>query len=94
MTYLYLQVDENLRFIGMAGYYRHFCQNFSDVAAPLPDLVSTKTPFVSDRQEAFRKIKRILMSYLVLKSLDSNKPFVQQVDASDHDSGVVLLQES
>lgn len=30
------------RFLGMAGYYRSFCKNFSAVAAPLTDLLSPK----------------------------------------------------
>lgn len=85
-----------LRFIGMAGYYRHFCQNFSDVIAPLSDLVSPKRTFVwSERcQEAFNKVKWILTSKPVLKSPDFSKPFLLQVDASDYATGAVLLQES
>lgn len=34
------------RFLGMAGYYRGFCRNFSSVAAPLTDLLSPSVPFV------------------------------------------------
>ena len=33
------------RFLGMAGYYRAFCRNFSQVAAPLTDLTSPKVSF-------------------------------------------------
>ena len=29
---------ELARFLGMAGYYRNFCLNFSDIAAPLTNL--------------------------------------------------------
>ena len=32
------------RFLGMTGYYRGFCRNFSSVAAPMTDLIS---PLVS-----------------------------------------------
>ena len=31
---------ELARFLGMAGYYRNFCLNFSDIAAPLTHLLS------------------------------------------------------
>ena len=31
---------ELARFLGMAGYYRNFCLNFSEIAAPLTNLLS------------------------------------------------------
>lgn len=34
------------RFLGMAGYYRRFCKNFSSVAAPLTALTSPSKHFV------------------------------------------------
>ena len=38
------------RFLGMTGYYRGFCRNFSAVVAPLTDLISPLVQFVwSDR---------------------------------------------
>ena len=37
---------ELARFLGMAGYYRNFCLNFSDIAAPLTNLLSKKVKFV------------------------------------------------
>uniref|UniRef100_A0A673Y3Q0 ribonuclease H n=1 Tax=Salmo trutta TaxID=8032 RepID=A0A673Y3Q0_SALTR len=33
------------RFLGMVGYYRTFCKNFSTVVAPLSSLLSPKVPF-------------------------------------------------
>ena len=46
-------------FLGMAGYYRGFCKNFSAVAAPLTDLISPKVRFVWSEgcQYAFEQIK-------------------------------------
>lgn len=34
------------RFLGMVGYYRSFCQNFSSIVSPLIDLLIPKVPFV------------------------------------------------
>ena len=34
---------ELARFLGMAGYYRNFILNFSEIAAPLTNLLSKKT---------------------------------------------------
>ena len=53
---------ELARFLGMAGYYRNFCLNFSDIAAPLTNLLSKKVKFVwtDDCQLAFDKVKLLL----------------------------------
>ncbi|KAK5902645.1 hypothetical protein CesoFtcFv8_007881 [Champsocephalus esox] len=43
------------RFLGMAGYYRRFCRNFSSVAAPLTTLTSPSKSFVwSDFSKPFK----------------------------------------
>ena len=34
------------RFLGMVGYYRRFCQNFSSIVSPLTDLTSSKVPYI------------------------------------------------
>jgi len=34
-----------MRFLGMVGYYRKFCPNFSDVASPLTDLLKKNAKF-------------------------------------------------
>ncbi len=39
-----------LRFLGMTGYYRGFCKNFSTLVAPLTDLLSTERKFVWDEK--------------------------------------------
>ena len=53
---------ELARFLGMAGYYRNFCLNFSEIAAPLTNLLSKKVKFVwtDDCQIAFDKVKLLL----------------------------------
>lgn len=84
------------RYLGMVGYYRRFCPNFSQVASPLTDLISPKVKFEwsCQCQEAFNKLKHLLVSHPVLKSPDFIKCFKVQVDACDTGVGAVLLQES
>ena len=63
---------EFVRFLGMAGYYKNFCLNFSEIAAPLTNLLSKKVKFVLtyDCQLAFDKVKLLLQKSPVLKSPD------------------------
>ena len=84
-----------MRFLGMAGFYRRFCPNFSAVAAPLTRLTSNKVTFkwTEDCQAAFDKLRRYLMHAPVLAAPDSSLPFILQTDASDAALGAVLLQE-
>ena len=83
------------RFIGMAGYYRSFCRNFSSVIAPLTSLLSDSRQFVwsSECQQAFEKAKALLCSAPVLAAPDFALPFKLEVDASALGAGAVLLQE-
>ena len=84
-----------MRFLGMAGYYRKFCENFSDVVAPLTNLLSKKNKFIwTDAcSQAFEHVKIMLASEQVLKAPDFTNPFKLYVDASDVGVGSVLLQE-
>ena len=85
---------ELMRFLGMAGYYRRFCHNFSDVVAPLTDLLrkNAKFQWSAKCQAAFDKVKAILSSGPVLAAPDFNKGFSLAVDASDAGAGAVLMQ--
>lgn len=87
---------ELMRFLGMAGYYRAFCKNFSIVASPLTNLLKAKAEFVwsTQCQEAFDTIKALLCSAPVLAAPNFSKPFKLQVDASQVGAGAVLLQEN
>ena len=84
------------RFLGMVGYYRAFCKNFSAVAAPLTDLLSTKQAFqwTEEGQRAFAAVKALLTTAPVLAAPKFSLPFALVVDASDLGAGAVLLQES
>jgi len=84
-----------MRFLGMAGYYRKFCHQFSSIAEPLTTLLKAEVNFIwTDMcQDAFEEIKSILRSEPVLLAPDFEKQFKLYVDASDIGLGTVLLQE-
>jgi hypothetical protein len=84
-----------MRFLGMAGYYRKFCSNFSTIAEPLTNLLKKRNKFIWDErcQQSFDKLKAVLISVPVLSAPNFNCRFKLAVDASDIGAGSVLLQE-
>ena len=84
-----------MRFLGVAGCCRRFCNNFSAIAEPLTDLLGKKAKYVwtDDCQRSFDKLKAILRSAPVLLAPSFDKEFKLAVDASDVGAGSVLLQE-
>ncbi len=85
---------ELMRFLGMAGYYRSFCANFSSVVAPLTNLLKADAKFIwsHECQKAFEKVKELLASEPVLAAPRLGEPFQLQVDASNVGAGAVLMQ--
>ena len=83
---------EPMRYLGMAGYYRMLCRNFSIVTAPLTNLLKKQVPFncTPACQEAFDRVKAILLSSPVLTAPNFDKQFKLYVDASDVGAGAVL----
>ena len=84
-----------MRFLGMAGYYRRFCKNFSVIVKPLTDLLHKDTKFnwVEKCQVAFEKVKAMLTNEPILCAPNFQRPVKLAVDASDIGAGAVLLQE-
>ena len=84
-----------MRFLGMAGYYRKFCHNFSVIAESLTNLLGKRTKYVwnNDCQKSFDKLKAILLSAPVLLAPNFDRYFNLAVDTSDVGAGSVLLQE-
>ena len=82
-----------MRFLGIAGYNRKFCNNFSVITEPLTNLLSKRTKFVwtYNCQKAFDILKAILKNEPVLLAPNSAKEFKLAVDASDTGTGSVLL---
>lgn len=83
---------ELMRFLGLVGYYRSFCQNFSEVVAPLTDLLKAKTAYewTPACQLAFETVKSMLCSAPVLSAPSFDRPFSLQVDASHVGAGAVM----
>ncbi|PJE77975.1 hypothetical protein CI610_03096 [invertebrate metagenome] len=99
--------DELRQFLGFAGYYRKFVKNFSQIARPLNDLLPptrkkrSKSPLPSsaikwswdtEQEEAFRRLKDVLCSPVVLGYPDYSLPFELHTDASGNGLGAVLYQ--
>ena len=84
-----------MRFLGMAGYYRKFCRNFSTIAEPLTRLLSKRVKFIwlPECEIAFQKLKAILESSPVLAAPNFSKLLKLVVNASDVAFGSALLQE-
>ncbi len=84
------------RFLGFANFYRRFIRNFSQLAAPLTALTSTKTPFrwSSAAGAAFAKLRSYFVSAPIFVAPDPSRQFVVEVDASEVGVGAVLSQRS
>ncbi|KAK3097490.1 hypothetical protein FSP39_010118 [Pinctada imbricata] len=87
---------EKMRFLGIAGFYRKFCPNFSSVVGPLTNLLQKRVNFAwtNDCDESFKKIKCVLMNSPVLSAPNFDKQFKLTVDASDVGIGAALFQEN
>ena len=81
-------------FIGLAGYYRKFIEDFSKIAKPLTKLTKKTEKFVwtTEQQNAFDTLKEKLMTAPVLKYPDFSQEFTVTTDASDYAIGAVLSQ--
>jgi ribonuclease HI len=81
-------------FLGLAGYYRRFIENFSKIAKPMTELLKSNTSYVwSDKCEAsFQELKTRLTTTPVLTLPDASKDFVVYCDASRQGLGCVLMQ--
>ena len=83
------------RFLGMAGFYRNFIQNFADVSKPLCNLTRDNVNFIWDEKcdSAFNSLKLLLCSEPVLAFPRCGETFVVEVDASDLAIGGELSQK-
>ena len=75
----------------MAGYYRKFVPNFSNLAKPLNELTQTSTPLVwnATREEVFQMLKTVLTGNPVLRSPDFKRSFELHTDWAKTGLGAV-----
>lgn len=88
------EVKELKRFLGMAGWYRRFIKNFSQVARPLTRLTSKKCKFewTPEANDAFNTLKSALITAPILKCPDFSIPFYIHTDGSSFAIGGMLAQ--
>nr|GEV94788.1 reverse transcriptase domain-containing protein [Tanacetum cinerariifolium] len=73
-------------FLGHAGFYCRFNQDFSKIARPMTHLLEKETPFVFSKEciDAFNTLKKKLTEAPILVVPDWNMPFELMCDASDY----------
>ena len=87
-------IFEVRNFLGLAGYYRRFIEDFSRIAASMTRLTRKEVKFDWDDQceEAFQKLKRRLTSAPILIVPDRRQEYTVYCDASRAGLGCVLMQ--
>jgi len=88
-------VSEIRSFLGLAGYYRQFVQDFSKIARPMTELLKKGVKFIWDDkcEQAFQTLRKLLTSAHVLAQPDITRPFDVYCDASGTGLGCVLMQD-
>ena len=83
------------QFLGLASYYRRFIPGFAKIVSPLHALTHQDIPFfwTLSCQEAFVRLKDLLLSPPVLAYPNFAQLFVLHTDASQAGLGAVLEQE-
>ncbi|GKA80678.1 reverse transcriptase domain-containing protein [Tanacetum coccineum] len=81
-------------FLGLAGYYRQFIENFSKIAKPLTILTQKNKAYVwgEEQEEAFQILKDKLCNAPVLALPDRPEDFIVYCDASGLGVGCMLMQ--
>ncbi|GJW60726.1 putative reverse transcriptase domain-containing protein [Tanacetum coccineum] len=82
------------QFLGLAGYYRRFIEEFSLIAKPLTKLTqkNKKYEWGEDEEEAFQILKQKLCSAPILALPEGSEDFIVYCDASVKGYGAVLMQ--
>jgi hypothetical protein len=80
--------------LGLFSYYRKFIKDFSKIAKPMLLLLKKDAPFNwnEKQQNAFERLKEMLVKAPILSYPDFNKSFIIYTDASGIGLGAVLSQ--
>ena len=86
-------VSEIRSFLGLAGYYRRFIENFSKIVKPMIELLKKDTKFkwTEECEASFQELKKHLTTAPVLILPDIRKVFQVYCDASRLGLGGVLM---
>ena len=89
-------VHEVRSFLGLAGYYRRFIENFSKIAKPMTELLKNGVKFEWSPacEEAFQTLKDRLTTAPVLSQPDISKSFDVYCDASRIGLAVFLCKKA
>ena len=81
-------------FLGLAGYYRRFIEDFSRLAAPMTRLTGKGVKFMWNDlcEKAFRELKRRLTSAPILIVSEQGQRYTVFCDGSRNRLGCVLMQ--
>jgi hypothetical protein len=81
-------------FLGLCNYYRRFVKSFSQISAPMRELLKQDVRFkwTDDCEKAFQELKTALITAPVLVLPDFRKPFILTCDASTSGVGYILSQ--
>ena len=84
------------QFLGHAGFYRRFIQDFSKIAKPLYKLLEKDAKFEWDAecQQSFEKLKVYLTTAPIVRAPNWKLPFEVMCNASDLAVGAVLGQRA
>jgi hypothetical protein len=87
-------VTELRSFIGLAGYYRIFIEEFSKIAHPITSLQKKGVKFQGtlDCEKSFQHLKQLLTSAPILRIADPNEDFIVCTYACKEGLGGVLSQ--
>ena len=81
-------------FLGLAGYYRRFIEDFSRLAAPMTRLTQKEVKFEWNDlcERAFEELKRRLTSAPILIVSERGQRYTVYYDASNDGLGCMLMQ--
>jgi hypothetical protein len=88
-------INDVRAFLGLAGYYRKFVNNFSKISTPLSELLKKENKFEWGEKQAasFEALKKSVSTAPVLVLPDPSLPYIVDTDASGYALGSALLQD-
>jgi hypothetical protein len=85
--------QDQLRMLGLTGYYRRFISDYAELALPLMELlIDVKKAWTSKHTDSVNTLKHTICSYPILRQYNHTKPIVVVSDASDYAIGGTLIR--